>query len=101
MADGLPLDWLDWLVKTLLGLLGIVLGWLYKDARKDLAEMRTRMEAQERALAVLQSNIDGRQALMLQKIESMEGKIEGVSHVLGTMSETLIQLRIEQTRREG
>ena len=99
--ETLPLSWLDWLVKTLLGVFGGLLGWAVKDTRKEIAEMRKRMEMQEQALAVLRSDINGQQALMLDKMEGVETKIEGMSHVLGTMSETLTQLRIDQTRRGG
>ncbi len=96
VADGLPMGWMDGLLKVLLGLLGALLAWLYRETRNDIAEMRVRMEVQERTIAVLQSTMDGRQALMLEKMEGVEKKIGDMTHLLGTMSETLIQLRIEQ-----
>lgn len=99
MGDAM-VAWVDWMVKALLGLLGAVLAWLWKDTRSQIAEMRGRVEAQDKTLAVLQSTVEGRQALMLEKIEGIEKKFEGVSRTLTTMNETLIQLRIEK-RKDG
>lgn len=97
----------DTLVKALLGILSAIMGYLWRDARSEIretqrriAELATRMDAQDKALAVQRSDADGRQALMLEKIEGVERKIEGMSHVLGTMSETLTQLRLDQARKE-
>lgn len=101
MSNELPSSWLDWAVKTVLGVLGAILGWMWKDTRGDIIELRARMDAQEKALAVLSSSMDGKQNLLLEKIEGMEHGLLAMTHALADVSEKLTNLRIEQGRRVG
>ena len=101
MPDDLGPGFWDSAVKALLAVLGGILAFLYRDTRGQIADLRARMEAQEKALAVLASDVGGKQNLLLDKIDGIRRDLEVVTHALSTMSEALINLRVEQGRKEG